>query len=186
MRSLRLVLLLLVIPALARAQDPDRKPTTIEVDGMLGYTAVQVDKWANRTAIADQDQASMGAALRFMFVWFGRTQVGVELATQQLFTYSLQGGTPGTIVTQETTVAGLQFLVIARPVNERRYQVDFGAGFHVFEDVTSPALLTALHYVVLERPRYSVPMGARVNITLNEAAAALTAMLTAGIAIPLR
>lgn len=183
MRPLLALALTLGAANIAAAQD--RKPHRIEVDGIVGYTAVNVEEWAEFPRIDELSHMAGGVVLRGLLTYLGPTHVGLEIGTQQLFTYKHQQDLPGQTTTTEATVAGFHVLIVARFVELDRYSWDAGFGWYALGDATVPGLMTNFNYAVLRRLRFSIPIGARLNIVFNEPSIAATVMAKIGISIPL-
>lgn len=174
--------LVLLVAVSAAAQD--RKLPLIEVDGLAGYTAVKVENWAQVTPVEKVSRLAAGIVVRGFLTYIGSTQVGLEVGTQRLFSYASRRALPGQIITEEATVAGFHVLAVGRFVELARFSWDLGAGWFALGDVTVPGLMTNFNYALLRSPRFSVPIGARVNLLLNDPMAA-TVSAKIGIAIPL-
>lgn len=177
--------LALALSAATAAAAQDRKPHRIEVDGIVGYTAVNVEEWAEFSRIDEMSHMAGGVVLRGLLTYLGTTHVGLEIGTQQLFTYKHQQELPGQTTTTEATVAGFHILIVGRFVEFERYSWDLGFGWYALGDAAVPGLMTNLNYAVLRRPRFSIPVGARVNLVFNEPSIAATVMAKVGISIPL-
>lgn len=171
--------------AAAQASAQDRKPHRLEVDALIGYTAVNADKWAQLGRPDEMSRLAGGVVVRGLILHMGTTHVGIEIGTQRLFSYTARRDTPTQIVTETATVAGFHFLAVARFVERERYSWDAGFGWYSLGDVTVPGLMTNLNYVILRNARFNIPIGARLNIVLNEPAIAATAIAKIGVSIPL-
>ena len=178
--------LALALGAATTAVAQDRKPHRIEIDGIVGYTAVNVEQWAEFPRIDEMSHIAGGVALRGLLTYLGSTHVGLEVGTEQLFTYRHQQELPGQpLTTTEATIAGFHILVVGRFVELERYSWDLGFGWYALGDAALPGLMTNLNYAILRRARFSIPVGARLNVILNEPAIAATVMAKIGISIPL-
>ena len=177
--------LALALGAATTAVAQDRKPHRIEIDGIVGYTAVNVERWAEFPRIDEMSHLAGGVVLRGLLAYLGPTHVGLEIGTQQLFSYNYQQETPGQTTTTEATVAGFHILVVGRFVELERYSWDLGFGWYALGDATVPGLMTNLNYAIVRRPRFSIPVGARLNVVLNEPSIAASVMAKIGISIPL-
>ncbi|MGH7638097.1 MAG: hypothetical protein ACREOK_10645 [Gemmatimonadaceae bacterium] len=177
--------LALALGAATSAAAQDHKPHRIEIDGIVGYTAVNVEEWAQFPRIDELSHMAGGAVLRGLLVYLGPTHVGLEIGTQQLFSYKYQQDTQGQLTTTEATIAGFHILIVGRFVELPRYSWDLGFGWYGLGDATVPGLMTNLNYAVMRRPRFSIPVGARLNVVFNEPAIAATMMAKIGISIPL-
>lgn len=173
----------LLFAAAASAQD--RKPNRVEVDGLVGYTAVNADQWAQLGRPEEMSHRAGGVVVRGLLVEVGTTHVGLEIGTQRLFSYTARRDTPAQIITETATVAGFHVLAVARFVDMERYSWDGGFGWYSLGDVTVPGLMTSLNYVILRNARFAIPIGARLNIVFNEPAIAATAMAKIGVSVPL-
>lgn len=177
--------LVLAFGAASSAAAQDHQPHRIEIDGIVGYTAVNVEKWAEFPRINELSHLAGGVVLRGLLTYLGPTHVGLEVGTQRLFAYKHEQELPGQTTTTEATVAGFHILIVGRFVEFERYSWDLGFGWYALGGETVPGLMTNLNYAVLRRPRFSIPVGARLNIVLNEPAIAATVMAKIGISIPL-
>lgn len=183
MRPLYNIALAVIAASSAAAQN--QKPHRIEMDGLLGYTAVNVEQWAEFPRIDELSHLAGGVVVRGLLTYISTTHVGIEIGTQQLFTYKHQQDVPGQITTTEATVAGYHVLLVARFMELDRYSWDVGFGWYALGDAAVPGLMTNFNYDLLRRSRFSMPVGARLNIVLNEPAIAATVMGKIGIAFPL-
>lgn len=172
---------LLAVPAAAQ----DRQPHRVEIDGLVGYTAVNADKWARLGQPDELSRLAGGVVARALLFHISTTHVGFEIGTERLFSYEARRDIPGQIITEKATVAGFHVLAVARFVEMLRYSWDVGFGWYALGDETVPGLMTNLNYVLLSNSRFSVPVGARFNVVLNEPAIAATAMAKIGVSIPL-
>ena len=173
----------LLVAASASAQE--QKPHRLEGDGLIGYTAVNADKWAQLGRPEELSHLAGGVVVRGLLFHIGAAHVGLELGTQRLFSYVVRRDTPAQIITETATVAGFHILAVARFVQMERYSWDAGFGWYSLGSVTVPGLMTSFNYVILRNARFAIPVGARFNVVFNEPAIAATGSATLGISIPL-
>ena len=184
MRSLNIAVLAILVASIGAAQE--RHPHRVEIDGLFGYTVVDIEQWAEFPQIDEMSPVAGGVVVRGLLVYLSTMHVGIEVGTQRLFTYRFHQETPTQITTHEATVAGYHVLLVGRVVERERHSWDLGFGWYALGDAAVPGLMTSFRYAVLRRPRFSIPVGARLNIVLNEPAVAATMMGSVGISIPLR
>lgn len=175
--------LALLVAASVSAQE--RKPHSVEVDGLVGYTAVNADKWAQLGRTDELSHLAGGVVVRGLLFHLGPTHVGLEIGTQRFFSYTARRETPTEIIIEEATVAGFHVLVVGRFVELDRYSWDAGFGWYALGDATVPGLMTNFNYAVLRNSRFSIPVGARLNVVFNEPAIAASVIGKVGISIPL-
>ena len=175
----------LVLAAGTAAAQPIHRPPTLEVEGFTGYTLVDADKWGGFTELSGANHVGFGAAVRYIFINFTDARLGMEIGTQQLFTYEVEGNSGAQIVTRKTTVAAYHVIPVVRIAEGNRSSVDVGFGFHFLGDGAAPGLLVGTNHVILRRKRFTVPIGARVNVVLNDPVSAMSIAIKAGVAIPM-
>lgn len=183
MRAPFVATLAVLISASASAQD--RKPHVVEVDGLFGYTAVDVAKWAQLSRVEESSHFAGGIVVRGLLAHLGTTHVGLELGTGRVFSYTARQETPTQIITEKATVAGFHVLVVGRFLELDRYSWDAGVGWFGLGDASVLGLMTSFNYVLLRTSRFHIPVGARLHVLFNEPAVAATAMARLGISIPL-
>jgi hypothetical protein len=160
------------------AQDTSGK--LVEVEGHFGYTAVELEKWANLTSINNRDLQARGINARWFITRMGRarTRVGIELGSRQLFRYEVVGPS-----TREQHVVASQHLgVVMRFREARRFNWDAGIGFGFFGGYSLPALHTQGTFALIDRGRFRVPFGGRLDLVLNEQSTALSMSIVSGAA----
>ena len=179
------VLLLASLPAIGHAQLQQYRPPSLEVDGFVGYTAVDADEWAGLPQVSSANHIGFGALLRYMFLNISGARLGIEVGTQQLFSWELESTVGTTVVRRKSTVAGFHFAPMVRVAEGNRGSVDVGFGFHFLGDDGVPGLIVNTNYTILRRQRFTVPIGARVNLVLNDPVSAMNVSFKAGLAMPI-
>lgn len=184
-RLLRCGAVALALPCALSAQDNTYRPPSLEVDGFVGYTLVDADRWSGFSEISSASHVGFGAAARYMFIRFSGARLGMEVGTQQLFTYTIEGNTGSQIVRRTSTVAGFHVIPVLRMAEGNRSSVDVGFGFHFLGNGAVPGLLVSTNHVILRRARFTIPIGARVNVVLNDPVSAMSLAFKAGVAVPM-
>ena len=151
----------------------------------MGYTAVDVTLWDDRSAIDDGDHSSFGIAARGLLAQMGSTSVGIEIGQHRLFSYRRQRVETGGVVIQTNVVQGIHFMAFGRVLETRRFFIDLGAGFQGTGDASVPMLTSSASFVVLRSRRVSVPLGIRGNLIMSEPAFAAAVAAKLGISIAL-
>ena len=160
------------------AQDTNTK--LLEVEGHFGYTAVELEKWANLSSISYRDARALGMSARMFITRMGRarTRVGFEVASRRLFRYEITGPA----VREKHIVAAQHLGVVARFREARRFNWDAGLGFDFFGSYSLPGFHTQGTYVLIDRGRFRVPVGGRLACFLNEQSTALSMTVVSGAA----
>jgi hypothetical protein len=160
------------------AQDTSTK--LVEVEGHVGYTAVELERWANRPNVTNRDSRALGINARWFIGRMGRarTRVGLEVATRRLFRYEVWEP----MVREKHVVASQHVGVVVRFREASRINWDGGIGFDFFGKYSLPGLHTQGTYVLLDRGRFRLPLGGRLDAALNENTMALSMSIVSGAA----
>ena len=183
--SLAGALLLAILVGRAEAQQQQYRPPSFEVDAFVGYTAVDADEWSGFTEISSANHLGYGVTARYVFLNISGARLGMEIGTQQLFTWEIESTVGTSVVRRKSTVAGFHVMPIVRVAEGNRGSVDVGFGFHFLGGDGVPGLLVNTNYTVLRRKKFTVPVGARVNFVLNDPVSAMNVSFKAGVAVPL-
>jgi hypothetical protein len=172
--------LVLVSLAGARARAQDSSTKLVEVEGHFGYTAVELEKWANRTNINYRDPRALGINARWFITRLGRarTRVGLEVASRRLFRYEITGP----FVREKYVVASQHIGVVLRLRESPKINWDGGMGFDFFGGYSLPSFHTQGTYVLFDRGKFRVPLGGRMDAILNEQSMALSMSIVSGAA----
>lgn len=180
-----IVSLALVVAGLlsSRLDAQDTSAKLVEVEGHVGYTGVELEKWANLATVDSHDPRAFGINARFFMLRLGRarTRVGVELGTRRLFKYELFFQGPGTTTREKHVVASQHLGVVVRIRESPRINWDAGIGLDFFAKYSLPGLHTQGTYVLIDRGRFRVPLGGRIDVVLNENSTALSMSLVSGV-----
>jgi hypothetical protein len=182
------VVVLAALGALAsagHAQEPTYRPPRIEVDVIGGYTFVNAESWSGFTSINSSNHVSFGALARVLFVNFSGARLGVEVGSQQFFSYDVQGASGSQILTRTFNVDGFHFAPMIRLAEGARSSLDVGVGFHFLGDETVPGIIINSNHMLFRGRKFSIPIGGRVNFVLNDPASAANFALKAGLSLPL-
>jgi hypothetical protein len=166
----------------ALAQDPASR--RLEFDGWVGHTVVDVETWGEVPMVSRKHQRGTGVLARLLLTRFGHIPVGIEVGSQRFFWYEIELRQP-VIATQTNVIAGTQVMVFGRFLDTARFFLDAGAGFQGTGEETIVGLMTSANMRLIRRPRFSIPVGARLNLLLNEPAFATALSAKVGISIPL-
>lgn len=162
------------LPTMAGAQ---RNPILVEAEGLVGYSAVNLEKWAKGSPY-DWDQGASGASARLL-VPVGRAYMGIEYGFQYLFWYEhrYEWGY------SESDVESQHFSAITRFSPAPRVDVDAGIGLHLFSDFTDPGLYLGASYRLIESARFSIPVGIRVDPVFDSDALVVPISLKLGLSL---
>jgi len=176
LRFLMVACLAAALPAVARAQTERR----IEVEGVFGLTAVDVNTWAMSQGITYFDWQAYGVNVRGLLASIGRTRVGVEVGTHRLFRYE----TFSQIGFQQTytmvTEASQHVSAFMRLETKQWAAIDAGFGFHYLKKATLPGFFLSGDLRLLSYGRMTLPIGARIDLIVDQNAAALPLTLKSG------
>jgi hypothetical protein len=161
----------------------------LELDGIGGYTLVDLNSWVRPGRVTDSDRDLAGFNGRLFLANVGDARLGLEVGRSQLFEYHVrsQDGTIQDSVDIESWYGGFA----VRLPETRRFFFDFSMGmyklpknFLSFRD-SGMRLSTgfAVYYRLASYRGVSLPIGARIASILDDRSAVLPAALTAGIQI---
>jgi len=148
---------------------------TIEGFGGIGYTQMDIDKWAGSTAL-DWSQFFHQYGARFFFTRLSRFTVGVEVAYQEYAWYQVNFGTsnleywPGA-----THLAGVLRIPVGKLV------ADVGAGAYMFDGGTDIGAHGAIGYRFALAPAIGLLVQARADIIPDPDAMLLPVGITASL-----
>jgi hypothetical protein len=161
----------------------------LEVDGVGGYTLVDLNSWVRPGRVTDSDRNMVGFTGRLFFANLGDARAGIEVGRQQLFGYHVrsQDGT----IQDSVDIAPWYGGVAVRLPETHRFFFDFGMGMYklpknILSFRDSGLRMTtgfAVYYRLLSYRGVTVPIGARIASILDDRAAVLPVALTAGIQI---
>jgi hypothetical protein len=133
--------------------------------------------------VDDSNRLAYGLAARVLFGRIARARVGLEVGTQQHFTYELFTQSGFMTVTERHTVASQHVAAFARFSPAPRIMYDVGIGFHYFDDYSRPGAYFGLKYILLRGSNWSIPVGMRVHSVLDDFASLTAFTAQSGIAL---
>jgi hypothetical protein len=181
------MLLLLSLHTVATAQPPrETRGRALEVEGLFGYTGVDIEKWARVRRVHARDQESYGANLRLFVVHLGSVYTGFEVGSQRMLQYTLLTRTSDFTSTRLIhTVVSQHVGVVARFQPRPRISVDAGGGFRFLDETSLPATHLAVRYRLFGRRGWSVPLGVRLDMILDDYTTAVPMSFATGFFIKL-
>lgn len=166
----------------SRAQETqETSALLVEVDALVGRTAVDVAKWGRANRVENRSQRSAGVNARLFISFLGKARVGFELGSQHLFTYEVLTQTGTSLTRERHTVAAQHASVIARFAKSPKLTLDAGAGFYYFSETSLPGLLFEANYVVLQGKKLAIPVGVRMDLIVDNEVSAIPVSLKAGV-----
>jgi len=168
-------------PRASSAQERRPNPWAFELDALGGYTMVDIESWSRFRRVDARSQDLAGGLGRVFVVRLGQLRVGAEAGFQHLFWYQLEAQSPGLIVRRRVNVAPRYGGVVFRLVERSRLDVDYGFGFHSFDETSRPGSHFAATFRVLQWRGFSLPIGARFATILDEEAMMVPIALKAGV-----
>jgi hypothetical protein len=159
-----------------------RNALVIEAELVGGYTPVELEKWA-RARVTTSDHTSYGVNLRAFLFFIGDTRVGVEVGNQHFFRWESHNQFGSTVIKDVNDVAGYRFGIVVQVCDEIRYDCDMGYSFHFIGRDVLPGGHLGVNYLLLNRRRVSLPVGARLDVILGDQATALPVAFKTGITI---
>jgi len=184
LRYLAASLALTVAVGAVNAQAPKK---LLEVTGLVGYTAGDVDKWSGSTKVNDWDQMAWGVSARLFFKKTSVATLGVEYGYQHQMWYELRiPYLTSSFLYPDYTVAAHHINLILRSTLSPKLFLDLGAGMHFFDGFVDPGLVLGLTGLLHDGPKYSFPIGIRIDPILDSDAmlTPITANLGLGIKLP--
>lgn len=180
------IVTLLGLAGAARAQEPeDHRGPLLEVEGMAGYTAVDMAAWAGTPNVSNPQQTAYGVNARLLLLRIGTAHAGFELGAAQVLSYE-QVTQVGSIITREKhSVSASHLGMVLRFRGAAGLSYDFGFAFHYLSRSTLPGVHGAVTYHLMDEGRVSIPIGARVGMIFDENAVAMPMTFTTGIALKL-
>jgi hypothetical protein len=171
----------MALPRVVNAQPPAVRPILIEAEGHLGYSAVDVERWA-RSKPYDWTQATSGGSLRLLIPASRRAYVGIEYGSHYLFWYEKELSYGGY---SEYDVESQHVNAIVRLAASPNLDIDIGTGLHFIDDFTDVGLHIGANYRLFDRPRFSIPLGIRIDPVLDSDAAIVPMLATLGVSLKL-
>ncbi|MFZ5972780.1 MAG: hypothetical protein ACOYXA_14425 [Bacteroidota bacterium] len=162
---------------------------TIEVDGGMGYAAVNLESWSGISEtgstfrLYDWSNFTGYASLQVLFPVSKSIQAGVSAGYQHLFWYEWKyfyDTYNGYFYYQEADVNASRFLGIVR-LNAAKLQFDLGLGTFVFDDFADFTTLAALIYPIKLTDQLSIPVKVATNIIFDSDATIVPLTLGAGL-----
>lgn len=178
-----LAALALGFPRASGAQERRPCPWSFELDALGGYTMVNIERWSRFRRVDARSQDLAGGLGRVFVVYLGQLRVGAEAGSQHLFWYQLKAQSPAVIVRRRVNVAPQYGGIVVRLVERSRLDVDYGFGFHFFDETSRPGSHFAATFRIVQWRGFSLPIGARVATILDEDAMMVPIALKAGLAL---
>jgi len=154
-----------------------RRSLLFEFSAGVGYTGVDVMKWASAGTTAEE-QILYAADLRVFFAEASGFQLGLEGGYRYFLYYRVLSGS--TLVhrwSEATRIGGVARRQLAGPV-----AVDLGAAFYLFEDFVDLGVSGALAFRI-PAGRVTLPLHFRTDIVLDEAANIVGPSITIGLGL---
>ena len=181
---------LAALPAAAFAQSVTRITATapvvpvvepkfvLEVEGGIGITSVDKEKWAGTiTPLSDWNMTAYAGGARLFFARLGTMWLGAEAGYDYFWWYTTTGaGYPITYGPHATHVGP----VVRVPLG-RRMAVDGGAAAYLFPDGTVFGVNAALGYFIPLGRQLSLPIKVRGDVVLATAATVVSARALVGL-----
>lgn len=163
------------------AQSQENRSLALEAEGVVGYTGVDIEKWARVTRVETRDQVSYGVNLRLFLAFLDKAHVGLEVGSHHLFRYTVLTQTGFLATRDRRTVAAQQVGIVARFKASPKFLVDVGGGFRYLGENSLPAVHVAVKYRLFERRKISLPLGMRLDMILDDAVTAVPISLASGV-----
>jgi hypothetical protein len=157
----------------------------VEIEGLYGHTAVDVEKWAQASPVDRRNMAAYGVNARVLFLFIGNAHAGFELGSHHLFRYELFTQIGTSITREKHVVAAQHWGIVTRFDVSRKLALDVGFGFHYLKRSVLPGLQLGLTYPLFERAKLSVPLGARMDLIPDNEVTAVPLSLRSGLSIKL-
>jgi len=150
----------------------------LEVEGGIGVTSVDREKWAGAiTPPSDWNMTAYAGGARLFFARLGTMWLGVEAGYDYFFWYTVTGaGYPITYGPHATHVGA----VVRAPLG-RRIALDGGAAAYMFPDGTVFGVNAALGYFIPLGGRLSLPIKVRGDAVLASAATVVAVRALVGL-----
>jgi hypothetical protein len=162
-------------------QAPNRG--SVELEGLAGYTVVDVQGYSNFTRLHAHQQYLNGIAARVFLLELDARPLAVEAGYKNLFWYEVQAQGTGLIVRRRVYVSAPHVAGVIRHPTSPRTHVDFGFGLTFLRDGPRPSGHVTAAWRLAQWGRVSVPLGVRVAAILHDDAPMLPVSVTLGAAL---
>ena len=152
----------------------------LEVTGHAGYTAVDVKKWAGPN-VNDWTQFASGGSATLFFKGAPTVKLGVEVGYRYFMWYEYPSGIGPSMYQYD--VAATHYGLVARFSLVPGVSFDAGLGGYAFDGGTDVGGHAAISKSFFSGPKFSIPIGLRVDYVADKDAPLTDIGANAGLAI---